>query len=398
MLKTITISNFKSVLNEPVSLGNFNALIGANAAGKSNFVDALKFIYDVLNNGVSRAIGRRFGWENVLTREKFRSEKITTKIFYDLEQLGQEIKVEKRTYKPLDFKYEFEVGYAKKQFFVYSEILNARFEHNGKQITEAFERSLERVKIESSIGLIKHPKPLIVPRQLKEKLFLQGGFFCLGSIILSHLIDDWRFYNLDVNVARNPCVDKSQDVLQGDGENLAAILDRLRDRSSREVRQRILRVMSIFIPGFERWETETQFDGSLGFKIREKGITKGLLPKMVSDGTIRLLSILLALLYQPSQAELICIDEPERYLHPQALKPLVEIMRDVSKRTQLIVTTHSAELVKWLKPSEVLMVDKIKNVTHIARAQDVSMVDKFLEELSLDELWLAGYLNGGKIV
>jgi len=73
-------------------------------------------------------------------------------------------------------------------------------------------------------------------------------------------------------------------------------------------------------------------------------------------------------------------------------------MRDVSKKTQLIVTTHSAELVKWLKPSEVLMVDKINNVTHILRAQDVSMVGEFLKELSLDELWLSGYLKGAKIL
>ena len=73
-------------------------------------------------------------------------------------------------------------------------------------------------------------------------------------------------------------------------------------------------------------------------------------------------------------------------------------MREVSERTQLIVTTHSTELVKWLKPSEVLMVDKIDTVTHIVQAQNISMVDKFLEEFSLDELWLGGYLKGGKIL
>ncbi|GAJ18878.1 unnamed protein product, partial [marine sediment metagenome] len=130
----------------------------------------------------------------------------------------------------------------------------------------------------------------------------------------------------------------------------------------------------------------------------EKGMVKALLPEMVSDGTIRLLSMLLALLYQPTKAALICIDEPERYLHPQVLKPIVEIMREVSEKTQLIVTTHSTELVKWLQPSEVLMVDKIDTVTHIVQAQNISMVDKFLEEFSLDELWLGGYLKGGKIL
>ncbi len=228
---------------------------------------------------------------------------------------------------------------------------------------------------------------------------MQETFFFLGSFLLSDFITEWRFYDLDVKASRRSCLDEGQPVLLGDGRNLAIILDKLRrDSSSRAIRDRILNLMSILIPGFERWRPARQYDGSLGYKIYEKGMVKALLPEMVSDGTIRLLSMLLALLYQPTKAALICIDEPERYLHPQVLKPIVEIMREVSEKTQLIVTTHSTELVKWLQPSEVLMVDKIDTVTHIVQAQNVSMVDKFLEEFSLDELWLSGYLKGGKIL
>ena len=274
-----------------------------------------------------------------------------------------------------------------------------RFKHNDAEIVEGFERSRREVQIRSDISPREQLKSLKVHKQLHDRLFLQAGFFCcISSFLLSDFINSWRFYDLNVDAARLPCIDEGQSVLLEDGHNLAAILERLRASSSRTVRERILKVMSILIPGFDTWKIERQFDGSLGFKIHEKGMTKGLLPKMVSDGTIRLLSILLALLYQPSRAGLICIDEPERYLHPQVLKPLVEIIRDVSEETQLIVTTHSPELVKWLEPSEVLMVDKINSVTHIVRAQDVSMVDEFLEEFSLDELWLGGYLEGGKVL
>jgi predicted ATPase len=118
---------------------------------------------------------------------------------------------------------------------------------------------------------------------------------------------------------------------------------------------------------------------------------------MISDGTIRLLSVLLALLNQPLTTDVICVDEPERYLHPQVFQPLTQLMRDISNEKQIIVTTHSAELVKHLLPSEVFMVDKVNNVTRIVNAKDVQMVDKFLEEFSLDELWLKGYLEGGRI-
>lgn len=399
MLKSMRLSNFKSISNEPVSLGNLNVLIGANAAGKSNFVDGLRFIYSALNDGLSSAIGRRFGWDNVLTRGKDRTDKITAEIICDFKEPKREFKVGKKTYIPVGCEYKLELGYYAGRTYLNSETLKARLVQNGIEITEGFDRKRRKVQIQSPMGIGERQRSIAVPRHLEDKLFLQGGFFGLGSFLLSDFITGWRFYDLDVKAARRSCLDEGQPILLDDGHNLAVILDRLRrDSSSRAIRDRILKLISVLIPGFEQWRPARQYDGSLGYKIYEKGMTKGLLPEMVSDGTIRLLSILLALLYQPTKAALICLDEPERYLHPQVLKPLVEIMREVSERTQLIVTTHSAELVKWLKPSEVLMVDKINNVTHIVQAQDISMVDKFLEEFSLDELWLGGYLKGGKIL
>jgi len=398
MLKSIRLSNFKSISNEPVSLGNLNVLIGANAAGKSNFVDGLRFIYSALNDGLSSAIGRRFGWGNVISRGKDRADKITAEIICDFEKPKGEFKVGKKTYIPVGCEYKLELGYYAGRTYLNSETLKARLIQNGTEITEGFTRTKQRVQIQSLTG-VRVPQSPPIPRYLRDKLFLQGGFFGLASFLLSDFISRWRFYDFDVKAARRSCLDEGQPILLDDGHNLAVILDRLRrDSSSREIRDRILNLMSVLIPGFERWRPAKQYDGSLGYKIYEKGMAKALLPEMVSDGTIRLLSMLLALLYQPTKAALICIDEPERYLHPQVLKPIVEIMREVSEKTQLIVTTHSTELVKWLQPSEVLMVDKIDTVTHIVQAQNISMVDKFLEEFALDELWLGGYLKGGKIL
>lgn len=399
MLKTIRIANFKSISSDPVTLGDFNVLIGANAAGKSNFVDVLRFIHNALNDGLPSAIGRRYGWSNVLTRGKDRADKITAEIICDFKGTNQELKIEKKTYIPLDSEYRLELGYYAGRAYLNSEILKARFLQNGNEMTEGFERKRRRVQIRSLMGIGERPRYVAVPRHIEGRLFLQGAFFCLGSLVLSDFITGWRFYDLDVKAARRSCLDDGQSILLDDGHNLAVILDRLRsDSSSRKIRDRILKLMSVLIPGFDRWIPARQYDGSLGYKIYEKGMIKALLPEMISDGTIRLLSILLALLYQPERTELICIDEPERYLHPQVLKPLVEIMREISVRTQLIVTTHSAELVKWLKPKEVLMVDKIDNITHIVQAQNVSMIERFLEEFTLDELWLGGYLKGGKIL
>ncbi len=398
MLKTIRFCNFKSISDRPVSLGNLNVLIGANAAGKSNFVDGLRFIHDLLNHGLSIAIGRRLGWENVLSRDKPASEKITAHILHEFQGPDRTVKFGKKTYTPRDIEYTVEAAYSRKRTYLHSEILKARFQQDANEITERFERSRSKVSVDSSIRSAKRPESFKLPKQLQDKPFLQSGFYLVGSLLLSDCITHWRFYDLDVSASRRPCIDEGQDILLDDGRNLAVILDRLRLSSSQAVRDRIMKLMSILVPGFDSWKTEQQFDGTLGFRIREQHITKDLLPKMISDGTIRLLSLLLALLYQSSQAALICIDEPERHLHPQLLKTLVEIMRDVSQQTQLVVTTHSPELVKWLQPNEVFMVDKVDTVTRILPAQNISMIDKFLQDFSLDELWLGGYLQGGKIL
>lgn len=400
MLKSIRLSNFKSISSEPVSLGNLNVLIGANAAGKSNFVDGLRFIHSALDDGVSSAIGRRFGWDNVLTRGKERrTDKINAEIVCDFKEPEEEFKVGKKIYKPVGCEYKLELGYYAGRTYVNSENLKAQFLQNSSEVKEGFDRTKLKIQMQGMGGMEERIMTLAVPRHLQDKLFLHGGFFGLSPVILSNFIDRWRFYDLDVKAARRSCLDEGEPILLDDGHNLAVILNKLkRDPSSRAIRDRILALMSTLIPGFERWRPARQYDGSIGYKISEKGLAGELLPEMVSDGTIRLLSMLLALLYQPTEAALICIDEPERYLHPQALKPIVEIMREVSEKTQIIVTTHSTELVKWLQPSEVLMVDKINNITHIVQAQNVEMVDKFLEEFTLDELWLGGYLKGGKVL
>lgn len=399
MLKSIRISNFKGILDRPVELGKFNVLIGANAAGKTNFVDALRFIHDILEEGVSSAVGRRLGWENVLTRDKSKLERITAEIQCCLPEMGGDIKLEGKTYRPVNLEYMFRVACSMKRFYLDSERLKFDFQRNGSEITESFGRSRQKVKVVDSIFFRGPAQTFTGAKQTQDRLFLEAGFLSLGSSILSDLIRRWRFYELDVSDARSSCADVSGDVLLGNGGNLASILDKLKETEAlRVVRAHILETMSTLIPGFRDWKTERQFDGSIGFKIREYGISKGLWPKMLSDGTIRLLSVLVALVYGSSEASLICVDEPERYLHPQVLEPLVEIMRDVSEKTQLIVTTQSAELVKYLRPSEVLMVDKKSNVTHIKRAEDVEMVNKFMEDFTMDELWLGGYLTGGRIL
>jgi AAA15 family ATPase/GTPase len=83
MISELQLTNFKSITNEPIKLGNLNACIGANASGKSSFVDSLQFIRDIKINGLASAIAHRYGWQNTLRRGLDPREKISAKIKCD---------------------------------------------------------------------------------------------------------------------------------------------------------------------------------------------------------------------------------------------------------------------------------------------------------------------------
>ena len=400
MLKKIKFENFKSLPSYPISLSDFNVLIGANGSGKSNFVDGMKFLKDILNQGLASAVGSRLGWLNTLTRGLTRKDTLAIETFYDFSKDPIDFRPSpKRSFKLNDARHFAEFAYSGRRYYIKLEDFKSNSTFRDKEYKEEYYRALSRVKINSQVS--PQQRHAYVPSYYSGDLYLEQSFWSITSNVIADQIDDWRFYHLDVQAARKACVDTGEDVLEADGCNLALILDKMSKSQSRPIRvthDRILNTMSLLVPQFNKWRTDQQIDGSTTFSIYESGIEKALLPGMISDGSIRLLSILTTLLYQPDLSSIICIDEPERYLHPQVLGPLVEIMREVSKKTQIIITTHSSELVKLLKPYEVLLVDKIDNVTQIINAQSIEMIDQFLEEFSLDELWLKGYLRRGKAI
>ncbi len=400
MIDKIQFTNFKSITNKEVPLGNMNVFVGANATGKSNFVDCFKFVQDAKNDGIPVAISKRFGWTNTLRRGVGKKQSISLVISCDFSDRTLKFRISEREYRLIRAKYSLEIIWGRGRFQVLSEKYESTSHFEGKEYLEYFNRTGEKVKYHSLLTQTMSTS-IEIPVQIREKLFLKGGFFLVTAAIFDNIIDLWRFYDLDTNMARMSCADTGEDILASNACNLSLILDRISKSKNQSIIRsydRVLRIMKILVPHFDNWKTQRQYDNSINFSIYEKGIEKPLIPGMISDGTIRLLSLLLALLYRTEHGPLICIDEPERYLHPQVLEEIVNIMREVSKKTQLIITTHSPELVKHLSPNELFMVDKIDNITEIINAKSKDMVDEFLKDFTLDELWLMGHLEGGKAI
>ena len=149
---------------------------------------------------------------------------------------------------------------------------------------------------------------------------------------------------------------------------------------------------NVFFPRFERMSTKVS-GGSIQFYLHETGFGSPIPATRLSDGTIRFVA-LLATLLAPSLPPLICIDEPELGLHPDAVSLLAALLIEASERTQLIVVTHSDALVSALteQPDAIVACERAGAGTTLRRL-DPGKLSHWLKDFRLGDLWRMGELG-----
>ena len=172
---------------------------------------------------------------------------------------------------------------------------------------------------------------------------------------------------------------------------MALILNQLRREPA--VKTRLIALLNELYEGIDDYETFVQA-GYVELFLREG---KQLIPAArLSDGTLRFLCLLTILLH-PTPPPLICLEEPELGLHPDAVLAIGKLIKEASERTQLIVTTHSDILVDVLgaNPADILVCEKHEGQTEITRLQEPELRG-WLERYSLSQLWTKGKLGGNR--
>ncbi|RPI60428.1 MAG: chromosome segregation protein SMC, partial [Planctomycetaceae bacterium] len=180
------------------------------------------------------------------------------------------------------------------------------------------------------------------------------------------------------------------DVLLPQLVNLGLVLN---DLEHRPVWDRFNKLMTAFLPRYKRLSTKVSA-GSVQIFLHEDGLSAPVPATRLSDGTLRFLA-LLAILLNPESASLICIEEPELGLHPDAVSLLAELLTEASEKTQVIVTTHSDGLVSALteQAESVLVCDYGDNGTEMRRLE-AEKLKFWLEKYRLGEVWRIGKLGG----
>lgn len=366
---------------EEIELQPLNVLIGPNASGKSNFIDVLKLL---------RALPQDKGLVNYISRNGGISEWIWKGKNNEVAEIDISFEPfiwSDRHDAPYNRIYLFEIRFADR--FQRIQIEEEKIECINLNDPSQNKNQLFR-NIYDPNSLQRENSILNFTRNYKTSEISYGFGFVIDRFSTFTVFSDLRT-NRRSSIRKPQVPDAPNDFLEEDGSNLALVLNDLEHRG--DTKDEIVLNLKKFNPRIKDYSIRI-LGGTVQLFIREEGLEKPISAMRLSDGTLRYLC-LLAILCHPEPPPLICIEEPETGLHPDILPTIGELLIEASKRTQLIVTTHSDILVSSFSevPEAVLVCEADEDGTHLNRL-DGEKLKGWLKKYQLGDLWIRGEIGG----
>jgi len=205
----------------------------------------------------------------------------------------------------------------------------------------------------------------------------------------------YHFHDTSITAPiRHSEIIQDNETLRSDAANIAPFLLRLREEEP-SVYQEILYACRVIAPYLEDFLLKPQklgIEQKVSLTWRTKGSDYPMQPYQLSDGSIRFICLVTALL-QPKPPAAIIIDEPELGLHPEAIRLLGELIKNAAKRTQLFVATQSLLLLDQFAIEDII-VAKRKEEQSIFERLDRKDFAVWLEDYSIGELWTKNIIRG----
>ena len=177
------------------------------------------------------------------------------------------------------------------------------------------------------------------------------------------------------------------------GEYLATILHRMKNKDKKGFAGMVDALRGA-IPAFKDVEARPlDAEGRRTFRLIEERLKTGINPRAVSDGSIRLLALMVIVYWSARRSSLVCIEEPETGLHPHLAPTIIEVLRIAAGDTQVLATTHNADFLDQLEANEIILCDKVKGLTQVRHAADVEDIAAFRKHYRFGELWEQGVLG-----
>jgi len=367
-------------------LQSLNVLIGPNASGKSNFIEVLGLL-NALPTDFAAAIRDGGGAAEWVWKGSLQSLPAT-----------MEVETDSRDASGRRIRYRLSFGGIGPHVNIVDETIDeARAADGSWNPCYVFSQgrpeflirvqTLDRQRIEKrSAQSDERLLAQSVLARLKDEYFYPE-LFQLGAVFES--IGTFREWTFGPHGARQPQrSDLPTERLLPNCSNLALVLNQIEHKRGPVFNEYLKR----FFPRFRRMTTEVSA-GGVQFYLHESGFGTPVPAARLSDGTIRFVA-LLATLLNPRPPQVVCIDEPELGLHPDAVTMLADLLIETSDRMQLVVTTHSDALVSALtnQPDAIVACERPGAGTRLRRL-DPEKLASWLEDYRLGDLWRMGELG-----
>jgi len=353
-LSKLTIQGYKSIQNlENFKLTNLNILLGANGAGKSNFISVFKLLANMYEQNLQLYVQKSGGADALLNYGRKKTERIHMEFYFNLN----------------GYKFSLIPTLDNRFIFEEEELWFFGFYHPSESRIIGISHNEAKLK-NSEDNFARYIKPAI---------------------------ESWRIYHFhdtsDTALVKQIHSTSDNLRLKTDAANLAAFLLRLKQKYPDNYNQ-IIKTIQLVAPFFSNF-VNRENEGNIQLEWFEKGnLDTPFKAHILSDGTLRFMC-LVTLLLQPFELmnDTILIDEPELGLHPYALAVLADLIKRASEQKQLIISTQSVELINHFSVNDIIIVDRVNDVSTFKRLDEETLKD-WLEDYTLGDLWKQNIIGG----
>ncbi|MBB6463334.1 AAA family ATPase [Flammeovirga kamogawensis] len=356
---SIRIRGYKSIENQEVKLGPINLLIGGNGVGKSNFISSFTLLRNLYEMNLQTYVESK-GRANAL-------------LHFGVKNTQQIV---------LEILFSGDDGKKMNSFHVTLQ------EAQGKLLVQSVDTYFYSG---ASKFHQKHSNTLMEESTFKQAKDRQASYVnpFLQQFEVFHFHDTG-----DTSPLKQSCEVNDNRKLKKDGSNLPAFLYRLKKTAPKSFR-RIEKLIQSIAPFFDHFILEPLVLSPEYIKLewKEKGsIDTTFNAYHLSDGTLRFIA-LVTLLMQPEPPATIIIDEPELGLHPVAINKLAGLIRIASKKSQIIISTQSVNLVNNFEPEDIIVADRKGKATTF-KSLDKEKLGVWLEDYTMGEVWEKNIIGG----
>ena len=361
-LRRVRIRGYKSVAFCDVSLQPLTILVGRNAAGKSNFLDALAFLRDIFVVGVNEASKRHGGYEAIPCRACPSSS-----VLIEIE-FGYTIADDADLWTGI---YSIEIDFPKKRAAkIRHEVFRLQHDkwwvgysnNNGKVTCSAADNG-----------------PMKRTWKITDRPFLDN-YHDTPVPEFHDALAAIATYNFQPDTIRSVQKPLLGVMLEKDGRNLASVIGSLKEIDPDSV-MRVRDYLSNIAEEIDSFDVVRYGEyETIRFRLRAdaRGSALEFDAASMSDGTLRALASLVAafqMVLPYGNPAVVGIEEPESSLHPAAMRALVDALDEATTRTQVLLTTHSAEMLDnpTIRPENLLVVQMIDGQTRIGPVDEATI-------------------------